>query len=119
MTRESVIMSVSWSRTVCRRGCGRHRGLPVALDRAVRLPKEQLDDEEEEDATEGPTPAISAPPPPTVAVDQSSLLVDVNHLLEISQVHVPEVDLPPVPDVIPEDDDSDEDMEMVEVPVIG
>ncbi|KAG8167294.1 hypothetical protein KVR01_002983 [Diaporthe batatas] len=29
---------------------GRHRGLPVALDRAVRLPKEQLDDEEEEDA---------------------------------------------------------------------
>lgn len=29
---------------------GRHRGLPVALDRAVRLPKEQLDDDEEEDA---------------------------------------------------------------------
>lgn len=29
---------------------GRHRGLPVALDRAVRLPKEQLYDEEEEDA---------------------------------------------------------------------
>ncbi|KAJ0103897.1 hypothetical protein J7T55_004222 [Diaporthe amygdali] len=29
---------------------GRHRGLPVALDRAVRLPKEQLDEEEEEDA---------------------------------------------------------------------
>lgn len=29
---------------------GRHRGLPVALDRAVRLPKERLDDEEEEDA---------------------------------------------------------------------
>lgn len=29
---------------------GRHRGLPVALDRAVRLPKEKLDDMEEEDA---------------------------------------------------------------------
>lgn len=29
---------------------GRHRGLPVALDRAVRLPKERLDEEEEEDA---------------------------------------------------------------------
>lgn len=28
---------------------GRHRGLPVALDRAVRLPREQLHDEEEED----------------------------------------------------------------------
>lgn len=29
---------------------GRHRGLPVALDRAVRLPKDNLDDMEEEDA---------------------------------------------------------------------
>lgn len=28
---------------------GRHRGLPVALDRAVRLPREQLHREEEED----------------------------------------------------------------------
>lgn len=28
---------------------GRHRGLPVALDRAVRLPGEELHDEEEED----------------------------------------------------------------------
>lgn len=28
---------------------GRHRGLPVALDRAVRLPGERLHDEEEED----------------------------------------------------------------------
>jgi Trk-type K+ transport system membrane component len=29
---------------------GRHRGLPVALDRAVRLPGERLGEIEEEDA---------------------------------------------------------------------
>ncbi|KAK7690073.1 hypothetical protein QCA50_006719 [Cerrena zonata] len=71
--------------------------------------------DEDEDIDENPTPAISTPPPPIVPLDQTDMLVDVNHLLEISQAAATQVDLPPPPDEIPSDDDSDEDMEMVEI----